>query len=113
MDVEFKSDRPGPASLSPALPNTSTRDLCFENNVVRAYRIKLSPGESIAGALNVQEGDGSKEAVFVHLAVAMQSARLSGGHVKAGDSWWCGGGAAETQSNVGDDEVEVMALQPK
>lgn len=113
MDVEFKADRPQPAILSPALTNTSKRDLCFENGVVRAYRIKLAPGESIAGALDVDEGGGSREAGFAYLAVAMQSAKLSRGQVKAGDNWWCGGDIADTQSNVGDDEAEVMVLHPK
>lgn len=113
MDVEIKPDRPRLANLSPALPNTPKRDLCFENEVLRAYRIKLSPGESIAGAHGVEEGGGSMEAGFAYLAVAMQAATLSGGEVKAGDNWWCGSGTADRQCNVGDHEAEVMALHPK
>lgn len=114
MDVEIKPDRPRPSSLCPALPNTPKRDLCFENEVVRAYRIKLSPGESIASAHGVEEGGGSKKAGFAYLAVAMQGAKLSGGEVKAGDNWWCESGTtADRQCNVGDHEAEVMALHPK
>ncbi len=122
MDVEFKADRPRPVSLPPALPNEgSKRDLCFENVVLRAYRVKLAAGESARGVLAVEVeeggqgggGGGSKGEGFAYLAVAMESARLSRGEVKAGDNWWCGAGGEDSWSNVGEREVEVMILQPK
>ena len=120
MDVEIKADRPKPASLGPALPNeASKRDLCFENDVLRAYRVKLGAGESVAEVLAAEErktegeGGGSKGVAFAYLAVAMKSARLSRGEVKPGDNWWCGAGAENSWSNVGEHGVEVMILQPK
>ena len=120
MDVEFKADRPKPNSIGPALPNqVPKRDLCFENDVLRAYRVKLSPRESIRSALAVKGGGGSEsKGVGVHvglayLAVALKGARLSMGEVKAGDNWWCGGEVEDAWSNVGEEEVEVMILQPK
>lgn len=124
MDVEFKADRPKPTSLGPALTNdTPKRDLCFENDVLRAYRVKLAPGESIhsalAAAVESAEGSESKQLLtgvqvgFAYLAVALKGARLSSGEVKAGDNWWCGGEVEDAWSNVGEEEVEVMILQPK
>lgn len=118
MDVEFKADRPKSARLDPALPNdTSRRDLCLENDVLRAYRVKLAPGESIDGALAVEGGAGSESkglgVGFAYLAVALKCARLSRGEVQAGDNWWGGGGVERTWSNVGGEEAEVMILQPK
>lgn len=118
MDVEFKAGRPKPARLGPALPNdTPKRDLCFENHVLRAYRVKLAPGESVDGALAIEGGEGSEskglEVGFAYLAVALKSARLSRGEVKAGGNWWCGGGVQDTWSNVGEQEAEAMILQPK
>ncbi|CAM9454767.1 unnamed protein product [Ectocarpus sp. 12 AP-2014] len=125
MDIEIKVDRPRPASLSPALPRTSQRDLCFENDVLRAYRVKLAPGECISSVFDAEGGDGSMVPVpFGYLAVAMTIAKLSSGEVKPGDRWWCGkssgdiraGDAGTTAdgawSNVGEEEVEVMILQP-
>jgi len=123
MDVEFKADRPRPASLPLALPNeTLKRDLCFENNVLRAYRVKVAAGESVRGVLDVatkegerERGEGDSKGVgFAYLAVAMKNARLSRGEVKAGDNWWCGAeGEDSSWSNDGEHEVEVMILHPK
>lgn len=124
MDVEIKADRPRPASLSPALPGTSRRDLCFENGVLRAYRVKLAPGECIGSVFDTGGGDGSVVPVpFGYLAVAMNIAKLSRGEVKPGDNWWCGKASGDVSaghataddgawSNVGEEEVEVMILQP-
>lgn len=127
MDVEFKADRPRPASLPPALPDeTMKRDLCFENSVLRAYRVKLAAGESVRGVLAVADEQGETEGGgggstgqetnvgFPYLAVAMKNARLSRGEVKAGDNWWCGAeGEDSSWSNDGEHEVEVMILHPK
>ncbi|CAM9309493.1 unnamed protein product [Ectocarpus fasciculatus] len=126
MDIEIKEDRPRPASLNPALPSTSQRNLCFENGVLRAYRVKLAPGECIGSVFDTGGGDGSVP--FGYLAVAMNAAKLSSGGVKPGDSWWCckasgdvsagdatatgTDGADGAWSNVGEEEVEVMILQP-
>lgn len=120
MDVEFKADRPKPTRLDPALPNDAPkRDLCFENDVLRAYRVMLAPGEGIDVALAVEgekgKGSESKESGvgFAYLAVALRSAKLSRGEVQAGGNWWCGGGVEVTWSNAGEQEAEVMILQPK
>lgn len=120
MDVEFKADRPKPDTLDPALPNEGPkRDLCFENDVLRAYRVKLAPGESINGALTTaaEGGEGSESkgvgVGFAYLAVALNSARLSTGEVKAGGNWWCAGEVEDTWSIIGEQEGEVMILQPK
>ena len=122
MDVEFKADRPKPTTLGPALPNDiPKRDLCFENDVIRAYRVTVAPGGSVHSALTVESkvGEGSKPQElgvgFAYLAVALKRARLSRGEVKAGENWWCGGeGKVEDAwGNVGQEEVEVMILQPK
>ncbi|CAM9402374.1 unnamed protein product [Ectocarpus sp. 12 AP-2014] len=124
MDIEIKVDRPRPASLSPALPRTSQRDLCFENDVLRAYRVKLAPGECISSVFDAEGGDGSMVPVpFGYLAVAMTIAKLSSGEVKPGDRWWCGkssgdiraGDAGTTAdgawSNVGEEEVEAARVR--
>eukprot|EP00752_Nemacystus_decipiens_P003359 g3106.t1 len=118
MDVEIKADRPKPTSLGPALRNDiPKRDLCLDNDVVRAYRVKLAHGESIQSALAGEGGEESESRElggrFAYLAVALKSARLSRGDVKAGDNWWCGGGAEDAWDNVGEEAVEVMILQPK
>ncbi|CAM9217391.1 unnamed protein product [Scytosiphon promiscuus] len=131
MDVEIKADRPRPTrNIGPALPDTSKRHLSFENDVLRAYRATLLPGDNIDDIFAHHGGaDGEKRAGgdLNCLAVAMKSAKLSRGNIQAGDSWWCdgisedvsaadGGDAhgGKSWSNVGDqEEAEIMILQPK
>eukprot|EP00903_Cladosiphon_okamuranus_P018937 g17416.t2 len=77
MDVEIKADRPKPASLDPALPNDGPkRDLCFQNDVLRAYRVKLAPGESIDGALTACTDEGEEGSESKGLKIKRQDAKL-------------------------------------
>lgn len=127
MDVEIKANRPKPTrSIGPALPDTSKRHLSFDNDVLRAYRTTLAPGQDI-GDIFAHDGSGTEAGGdFACLAVAMKSANLSRGKVEAGHSWWCDGicrdgSAADGDSghkgkswrNIGEQEADIMLLQPK
>lgn len=119
MDVEIKDDRPTPKSPRVPLPDTSNREMCFENAVVRAYRVKVAPGQPISGG----EADSSSQTLqslieFPCLIVAMADAKLSTkGAVKAGDRWWHEPAAGDCQpeereTNEGVQEAEMMILEP-
>lgn len=109
MDVEIKADRPKTEDPSPPLANISSREICFENDVLRVYRIQVAPGDGVNGP----DGEGSSVSPPC-LVVAMCDAKLSRGNVKAGVVWWLGGGLAESSdSNDGDQEAVVMVLEPK
>lgn len=109
MDVEIKADRPKAPHLSPVLVNTASREMCFENDVLRVYRIKIAHGNKF----NAPDEDGST-ASFPCLVVTMCDAKLSRGNVAAGMVWWLDEGlAGSLDSNDGDREVAVAILQPK
>lgn len=111
MDVEIKDDRPAPATPHEALSDNKSRELCFENDVVRAYRVKLTPGQGISGS-------GPNHSLgFACLFVALNEATLSRGSVKPGDRWWFDEGAMVgpngREANEGKEEADIMVLAPK
>lgn len=111
MDVEIKDDRPVPTTPREALPDNKSRELCFENDVLFAYRVKLAPGQGISGS-------GENHSLgFASLFVALKEATLSRGLVKLGDRWWVGEGAMMgpdgREANEGKEEAEIMVLVPK
>lgn len=111
MDVEIKDDRPAPATPREALPDNKSREMCFENDVLRAYRVTLAPGQGISGS-------GKNKSIGIPcLFVALSEAKLSTGVVRPGDRWWVGLGATVgvngREANEGDTHAEIMVLEPK
>lgn len=113
MDIEFKADRPKSTSPSPPLASTARREMCLENDVMRAYRVTVAPGENVYSTLAAEEGLAS---VSPYLVVLMRDVNmLSGGLLKAGDTCWrdgrAGGGVEENFAS--EDGAELMVVQPK
>lgn len=108
IDLELKADRPKPTSQRTPLHNTPNREKCFENDDMRAYRVKIAPGQSLRDA---DEGSG---VIFPCLFAAMKDAKLSRGDVEIGDTWWGDGEPGDgLETNIGEEETEVMILEPK
>ena len=108
MDVEFKADRPRPSSPREPLCSTANHEMCFENEVLRAYRVKVAPGKRIYG---VEEGAALTRPCLV---VAMNAGRFTRGAVGAGDKWWVNGVSEDrSETNVGDHQAELFLLEPK
>lgn len=114
MDIEFKADRPKPASPFLPLSSTASRELCLENDVMRAYRVTAAPGEDVySTTLAAEEGVASESPYAV---VAMKDAKkLSGGVVKAGDLCWRDGGSGDgvEEKFACEEGAELMVVQPK
>lgn len=109
MVVEIKNNRPTPSITREALPDTDCREKCFENDMLRVYRVKLPTGEHIAGR------EAGSSLGFPCLLVMITEGTLSRGSMKAGQHWWSDGSVkSEGQEvNNGEQKVEIMILEPK
>lgn len=111
MDIEFEADRPKSASAFLPLASTASRELCLENDVMRAYRVTVAPGEDVYSTLKAEEGgaEGSP-----YLIVVMRDAKkLSGGVVTAGDTCWRDGTSGVEDKFACEDGAELIIVQPK
>lgn len=140
MDIELKADRPKAEIPFLPLVDTASRELCLENEVMRAYRVTVAPGEDVYSVLAAEErvAVGSPYLVVVMRDVVMRGANkveegggvtaggmkddkedgkklTEGGLVKAGTTFWrdgtCGGGGEDKFAC--EDGVELMIVQPK
>lgn len=115
MDIEFKADRPKSASPFLPLASTASSELCLENDVMRAYRVTVAPGQDIYGTLAAEEGLASG---CPYLIVVMRDAKkLSGAVLTAGDTWWrdgtSGDGVRDEDNFTCEDGAVLMIVQPK
>lgn len=99
-------------SAQPPLPNTDYRERCFENEMVRAYRIKPVACGSIS------DQDIEYPALPPSFSVAMANgAAVSGGAVERGDFWWSDGLREGEEGKRGERggrcDAEVMVIELK
>lgn len=113
MDIEFKADRPKSTSPSLPLAGTASRELCLENDVMRAYRVTVAPGENVYSTLAAEEGLASGSPYLI--VVMRDVTKLSGGLMKAGDTCWRDGrsGRGVEEKFACEDGAELMVVQPK
>ncbi|CAM9362057.1 unnamed protein product [Choristocarpus tenellus] len=107
MDIEIKGGRPHPTAPCPALGSSAGRNMCFENDYIRAYRVVLAPAQDVAG---------KEEFTFPCLLVALTESKLSVGDVHAGDHWWHDGGQPNSScpwGNRGVTEARLMIIETK